>query len=184
VSFVSTLNEYCTLLDCSSKTLAERSGVSPSTLSRYRSGRRTPAYEGNSIYKLAHGIVLIAEEKGVEGIGSEQDVAEALMAGLSHSSTSFAHRLDALMRKLGISNVEMARSVSVDPSYLSRIRNGLRSPADAEGLARGCAAFIVSHRLDRTKLREALQVSTPTDEAHTHTNAEIEEIIVRWLLER
>ena len=63
VSFMSTLNEYCVLLDCSSKDLAERSGISPSTLSRYRSGRRTPAYEGVSVRKLASGIVSIARER-------------------------------------------------------------------------------------------------------------------------
>ena len=183
MSFVSTLNEYCTLLDCSSKDLAERSGISPSTLSRYRSGRRTPSYEGDSVRKLAHGIVAIARESGITEVGDEDKVAAELLAGLNHSSTTFSRRLDALMRTLRISNVEMARQVAVDPSYLSRIRNGRRSPADPQGLAQRCAEFIVSNRQDRELLRETLEV-IGTDERHVLSDAELEDLIARWLLEK
>ena len=184
VSFVSILNEYCLLLDCSSKDLAGRSGISPSTLSRYRSGRRTPAYDGESVRKLAHGIVSIARERGIDEIGTEEEVISELLADLNHSSTTFSLRLDALMRTLQISNVEMARQASVDPSYLSRIRNGRRSPADPQGLAKRCAEFIISHRQDRELMREALEVVGGVDEAHVRTDAELEELIVRWLLEK
>ena len=188
MSFVSTLIEYCLQLVCSSKDLAERSGISPSTLSRYRSGRRTPSYEGGGVRKLASGIVSIAQERDIPGIGSEEEVANELLAGLNHSSMSFSRRLDALMRTLQISNVEMARQVAVDPSYLSRIRNGRRSPADPQGLAQRCAEFIVSHRQDRELLRQALGVSGSADETHDEnhvlSNAELEELIVRWMLER
>ncbi len=183
MSFVSTLNEYCLLLCCSSKDLAERSGISPSTLSRYRSGRRTPSYDGESVRKLANGIVSIASERGIDQIGSEEEVMAELMADLNHSSTSFSRRLDALMRTLQISNVEMARQVAVDPSYLSRIRNGRRSPADPQGLAYRCAEYIVSHRQDRELLRDTLQV-VGDDENHVRSEAELEELIARWLLER
>ena len=184
MSFVSTLNEYCTLLGCSSKDLAERSGISPSTLSRYRSGRRTPSYDGEGVRRLARGIVSIAQKRGIEAVGSEESVAKELLNGLSHSSTSFSRRLDALMRALQISNVEMARQVAVDPSYLSRIRNGRRSPADPQGLAQRCAEFIVSHRHDRELLRDALGVVGTGDESHVRSEEEIVELIVRWLLER
>ena len=182
MSFVSTLNEYCLRLGCSSKSLAERSGISPSTLSRYRSGRRTPSYDGDSVRKLAHGIITIAEEQGIEGIGTEEDVANELMMGLNHSSTSFSRRLDALMRTLQISNVEMARQVAVDPSYLSRIRNGRRSPADPQGLAQRCAEVIVNQRQDRELLREALDVAE--DATPSMSDEEIVDLIVRWLLEK
>lgn len=183
MSFVSTLNEYCGLLSCSSKDLAERSGISPSTLSRYRSGRRTPSYEGESVPKLAHGIVSIATERGIEGIGSEEEVKAELLVGLNHSSTSFSRRLDALMRTLRISNVEMARHVAVDPSYLSRIRNGRRSPADPQGLAARCAEFIVSHREDCEQLRDALDVMGGSPD-HVRSEEGLKELIARWLLER
>lgn len=183
MSFVSTLNEYCTVLDCSSKDLAERSGVSPSTLSRYRSGRRTPSYDGESVRKLAHGIVSIALERGVTSVGTEEEVTQDLLNCLDHGSENFSRRLDALMRTLQISNVEMARQVAVDPSYLSRIRNGRRSPADPKGLAERCAAFIVSHRHDRELLRDTLKV-IGGDEQTEQSDANLEALIARWLLEK
>jgi transcriptional regulator with XRE-family HTH domain len=182
VSFVSTLNEYCNLLACSSKDLAERSGISPSTLSRYRSGRRTPSYDGESVRKLAAGIVSIARERGIDNIGSVDEVAYDLMSGLNHGSMSFSRRLDALMRTLQVSNVEMARQVAVDPSYLSRIRNGRRSPADPQGLAQRCAGYIVTHRQDRAQLRKALGLGEG-DETPVRSEEELVDLIARWLLE-
>ena len=92
MSFVSTLNEYCLILGCSSKDLAERSGISPSTLSRYRSGRRTPSYDGEGVHKLAYGIASIAQERGIAEIGTEEEVVVELMADLNHSSTTFSRR--------------------------------------------------------------------------------------------
>lgn len=183
MSFVSTLNEYCTLLECSSKDLAERSGISPSTLSRYRSGRRTPSCDGESVRKLATGIVSLARERGVDAIGSVETVTAELLEGLNHSSERFSRRLDALMRTFQVSNVEMARHVAVDPSYLSRIRNGRRSPADPQGLACRCAEFIVRHRQNRELLHDALGM-TDDDDARMRTDAEICELVARWLLER
>lgn len=184
MSFVSTLNEYCNLLDCSSKDLAERSGISPSTLSRYRSGRRTPANEGESVRKLAQGIVSIARERGVETVGTEDEVVQDLMLGLDHGSVSFSRRLDALMRTLQVSNVEMARYVAVDPSYLSRIRNGRRSPADPQGLAQRCAEFIVSHGQDRELLCNALGVVSEGVDGRVWSGTDLEDLIARWLLEK
>jgi hypothetical protein len=118
----------------------------------------------------------------VEEIGTEDEVIRELLSGINHSSTSFSRRLDALMRKLQISNVEMARHVAVDPSYLSRIRNGRRSPADPQGLAMRCAEFIVARRQDRDLLRDALQV--PADDGHARSDEEAKELIARWLLDR
>ncbi len=106
-----------------------------------------------------------------------------LLAGLAHSSTIFSRRLDALMRTLQISNVEMARQVAVDPSYLSRIRNGRRSPADPQGLAQRCAEFIVSNRQDRELLNNTLKV-IGGDENHVRSEAQLQDLIARWLLEK
>ncbi|MBR1830066.1 MAG: hypothetical protein IJ781_11290, partial [Atopobiaceae bacterium] len=100
-----------------------------------------------------------------------------------HSSTVFSHRLDALMRTLQISNVEMSHHAAVDPSYLSRIRNGRRSPADPQGLAQRCAEYIVSHREDRELLRETLEV-IGGDEGGVRSASELEDLIARWLLEK
>ena len=45
MNFAKKLNEYIELLDCTAKELAETSGLSAATLSRYRTGSRLPDSE-------------------------------------------------------------------------------------------------------------------------------------------
>ena len=51
------LNEYITQLGCSGRELAEASGLSPATVSRYRSGERRPESEAERA-KLVSGIAI------------------------------------------------------------------------------------------------------------------------------
>ena len=46
--FCEQLNEYITRLDCRGKELAEAAGLSAPSLSRYRTGERTPGRYGQS----------------------------------------------------------------------------------------------------------------------------------------
>ena len=58
------LNEYITQLGCSGRELAEASGLSPVTVSRYRSGERRPESEAERA-KLVSGIARLAESRGI-----------------------------------------------------------------------------------------------------------------------
>ena len=60
--FGETLNKYMELVNCSGKELSECSGISESTVSRYRSGERVPS-KGTELEKLCRGICRAAEEK-------------------------------------------------------------------------------------------------------------------------
>ena len=42
MKFGDLLNSYIESLGCTAKELADRSGISPAVISRYRSGKRTP----------------------------------------------------------------------------------------------------------------------------------------------
>ena len=57
--FKDQLNEYMVQLGCSGRELAEVSGLSPATVSRYRSGERKPESETERA-KLIGGIVQLA----------------------------------------------------------------------------------------------------------------------------
>ena len=46
------LNEYITRLGCSGRELAEASGLSPATISRYRGGERRPESEAERVSEL------------------------------------------------------------------------------------------------------------------------------------
>lgn len=132
MSFSSELNDCFKALGCSNRTLAERSGLSASAVSRYRSGSRTPS-DAKAVRDLAHGIASVARDDGVAGLCDERAVFRRLSDALAREDAdglAFCRRLDMLMDVLGISNADMARYANIDPSYLSRMRNGARIPQD------------------------------------------------------
>lgn len=60
--FSERLNEWMELADCTAKELSEACGLSAATLSRFRSGERTPDQEGLNL--LLQGLCSIAACKG------------------------------------------------------------------------------------------------------------------------
>ena len=48
----------------------------------------------------------------------------------------FGEKLDLLMRISQTTNSTLARSVSLDPSFVSRLRRGVRTPARNENYVR------------------------------------------------
>lgn len=74
--FKDQLNEYMVQLGCSGRELAEVSGLSPATVSRYRSGERKPESEAERA-KLIGGIVRLAAARGIPAL-SQETVSAAL----------------------------------------------------------------------------------------------------------
>lgn len=179
MTFSAELNAYCVALGCTSRELAEASGISASTLSRYRSGKRTPNASGEPVRRLAAGIARMAEERDLQDVGSEQDILLVLTSGLQRGTETFSRKLDSLMRVLGISNVEMSRHSNVDPSYLSRIRNGKRSPAEPRRLAESCAEVIVRHAQEKG-LTDTISLMTGEEVTTLENTAAA---TARWLLD-
>ena len=63
MEFKDVLNRYMERTGCSARDLAERSGLSTATISRYRSGDRVPEADSRQLESLAKGIAAIAAEK-------------------------------------------------------------------------------------------------------------------------
>ncbi|MBP3883481.1 MAG: hypothetical protein J6D54_00895 [Olsenella sp.] len=151
MGFARALNDCCGQLGCSNRELAECSGLSASSFSRYRSAGRTPEDE-RTVRAIAHGVATIARARGVTLLSDEQDVFEMLLSSLNEGSEarrSFCVRLDALMGSLSISNADMARHANVDPSYLSRIRGGQRTPSDVELYASSFASLAARRAVEQ-----------------------------------
>ena len=85
MTFSEKLNEYIILLDCTSKELADASGLSASVLSRYRSGSHSP--DAAQCGKLAAGIAALVAERGLEEI-TRESVETAFRDALTSSSSS------------------------------------------------------------------------------------------------
>lgn len=143
--FKDILIKYMEELDCSAKELAESSGLSAATISRYRSGERTPDMESNNLNHLVQGIVFLAQKKKLSFI-STSSVQTDFLCFFKHTPFNFSilqENLNTLFTVLSINISELAKFLNYDASYISRIKKGERQPANLELFADNTALFIV-----------------------------------------
>ena len=125
MTFDEQLNEYIALLGCTAKELSDASGLSPSVISRYRTGSRTPEADSGRLQSLIEGIVRPAAEKGIPELG-EASVAQALATTLSGPDFPYERlqeNLDALLTALSVNVSDLSRHLNYDTSYISLSRN-------------------------------------------------------------
>lgn len=191
MAFAPVLNEYCELLGCSNKELAERCGISMSALSRYRNGKRVPRAGADVVDQLAEGIAAIALERGVSSATSKSEVRSALREGLMNVKPlgpSFSERVDSLMKALGVKNADVAIPLHLDSSYISRIRRGERTPNDKVNFANVVAQMCVLRCMENGMLPEVLKLIGYEDDLLQDERLDIDsagiviEAIRRWLL--
>ena len=152
--FSERLNKILTLLDVTSGDFARFAGCDKSYISRMTSGARVPKNGGAGAWRIVDGIYSCADEKGkTAGICQlisckEQNSADAIKAQImawlygGEEVTDkkskppkdivpyrvFGEKLNAVMELAEISNIRLGNLVNIDTSYISRFRNGLRSP--------------------------------------------------------
>ena len=143
MKFQDKLNEYIRLVGCSGRELAQASGLSPATISRYRSGTRVPGAGAWQLNALAQGVALLARLRGVhmDAAGVERALTECLAP--PQDSENLRANLNELLATLPVSATELSRALSYAPSYLSRIRSGARRPSDPARFAQETARFVV-----------------------------------------
>ena len=147
MTFNEKLTEYMDILDCTAKMLSESSGLSAATLSRYRSGERIPDAGSENLSCLVKGIVQLAEKKGISGL-TIQTVTDDFAPYVKSKNTGMENlqkNLDTLFTVLSVNISGLARSLNYDASYISRIRNGQRQPANPQQLITGISHFVVRH---------------------------------------
>ena len=142
--FCDKLNEYMEKFECSGKELSKCSGISAATISRYRSGERTPKVNSEDMEKLCCGICEIAEKRGGEKI-SLKELAEEFAAAVSGEKfdyKAFQTKLNMLLTVLSVNAADMSKALKYDSSHISRIRNGQRRPSKPENFAHDAAEYI------------------------------------------
>lgn len=148
------LNKILTLLDVTSGDFARFAGCDKSYISRMTSGARVPKNGGAGAWRIVDGIYASADEKGkTAGIcelisckeqNSADGIKSQIMAWLYDGEEVtdkkskapkdkvpyrvFGEKLNAVMELAEISNIRLGNLVNIDTSYISRFRNGLRSP--------------------------------------------------------
>ncbi len=142
--FKETLNEYMDRLDCNAKELAAASGVSQSSISRYKNGERAPSRNSKTLEQLAKGFAAIAKEKG------DAAVFDKILADLQHAADSdgidtkaLVENLNTMMNLFSVSNSKLAQAINYDPSHLSRIRSGSRNVTKPDIFATQVSEYMV-----------------------------------------
>lgn len=173
--FSELLNDYIARLGCSGRELAEASGLSAATVSRYRSGERSPESESERA-KIAAGVARLAAERGIAL--TETAAAADIAACFPAEELDFEHfraNFGALLSAVGLSLSELARGTNYDASYLSRIRSGTRRPAEPERFIAAVAGF-VSRRCETGAERAAL-----AELIGAEPDAELRPALAAWL---
>ncbi|MBR2671793.1 MAG: helix-turn-helix transcriptional regulator [Oscillospiraceae bacterium] len=156
--FSDRLSELMRSLDLSAQELSIFSGFDKSNLSRFVNGIRTPKFSGRSVAKITDGIVRFCSENNKTELlrtiisSPESGGTEALRHSVAlwlfsdtpvDSETeyviadntpfpTFGRRLGAVMKLAGISNKHLGTLLDLDPSVVSRFKNGLRTPKSDE----------------------------------------------------
>lgn len=151
--FKDQLAKYIELLNCTARDLSEYSGLSASTISRYRSGERTPEADSENLSNLIDGIVRIAREKNIANI-TTSSVSDAFLPLLKNNTVDMEilrENLNLLLNVLSVSISELSRFLNYDASYISRIRNGQRQPSNPQEFVSGVAGFVVQRYHDHSQ---------------------------------
>ena len=144
MTFQEQLNSYIEQIGISQKELADESGLSNPTISRYCSGGRVPACNSPQIRQIAKALSTLASSGGL--VLREEDIAAALNetvdTGLMVDYPVFLQNLNLLLKSLDIRGTELARALNYDASHISKILNGTRKPGNLNTFITETASYI------------------------------------------
>ena len=81
MDFTEQLNNYINKIKCSSKELSNASGLSPTVISRYRNGNRTPSIRSKQLNSLVEGLQKLSLEKNISI--SKEEIYQTLSKSLN-----------------------------------------------------------------------------------------------------
>ena len=161
--------------------IARYAKLDTSLVSRIKSGSRKVSINSRTMVKIANGIYMFCDDKNmIRGFCSlfggritesrEESVNKFLMwlyegaenetyaykpQKTTRPSVNISSKLDKLMTLTDTSNIRLARTINVDSSYISRIRNGLRTPKSNIALMKNISAAITDKIITQNKAEEA-----------------------------
>ncbi|MBQ9679236.1 MAG: helix-turn-helix transcriptional regulator [Ruminococcus sp.] len=182
VTFSEQLNLYLEEYHLSASTLARYSGISVSAVARYKSGEREPAYDSEQILKIAKGLFLYAKEQGFAV--TEEELLTTLRVtvsdGLSVDYDTYIANLNILLKALDIRVTPLARSLSFDPSHVSKILSGQRRPGHIYDFTQKIASYISRHYADEQNIK-ALSSLMSIPVSDLNTPRAVSETVASWL---
>lgn len=145
MTFSEQLNNYISEFKCSSQELVVASGLSSAVISRYRNRERTPNIKSKHLENLVNGLYKISINKKTNI--SKEEIYNALICTLSDIDIDFeqlSQNLNKLITTLNISIADLARFIGYDSSFVSKIRNGTRTPAKPKDFIESVCNFVIN----------------------------------------
>lgn len=182
MKFCDVLNAYIEQLGCLAKDIEKHSGISASTLSRYRSGERIPDKNSENYKKLCKAIEEIASSKGIEYNDVAKKFSECFESADSPDCNVLRENFNMLITALDISIGKLCKNLSYDTSTIFRIRNGTRQPSDPTGFAKATAVYIAEITADNETALSALSglINIPVTEFDSRDK--ITSTVFSWLI--
>ena len=131
MKFSEELNNYINLLNCSAKDLSKISGLSPTLISRYLSGKRNPRNDSEYLERLVDGLYKIASEKNIKI--TKKSIKDTLVSSINPENinyNNFINNFNTLLIELKINISDFANNLGYDTSFISRMKNNERKPSD------------------------------------------------------
>lgn len=180
MKFSEKLNEYISIIDCTAKELSEESGISAATISRFRSGERVP--DKKSLQRLTDSLDTIASKKGradISGAELYEEFARCTDITLFDPEV-FRANFNKLMSVMSVSVAELARAINYDPSYISRVKNGQRTPSDPEKFSADIGRFAV-RRFDSVEKKDVIAKLIDAEIGDIQDEAAYYAAVLEWL---
>ena len=203
--FSDRLNTAMRIAGASAADIARYMDCDRSNVCRFMKGHRVPRRGGGAAQRLTGAIYAAADYSGntdaLRGlIGSGGSSAEDIRSGLiqwlyqdeaqtsepisssvnSMPYLSFGHRLNAVMKLTGTSNISLGKQLSIDPSYISRFRNGFRSPLSNRRIADGMAEALMDRIYEKGLVCELIAIMKGNGELPTDREL-LYPVFYRWL---
>lgn len=145
MKFSEELNKYMTLLSCSPKELSETSGLSPTLISRYLNNKRTPRVQSDYFKKITESLYKISLNKNIKI--NYDNLTKTLINSIDYSDIDFdvfVNNFNVFLYNFKISITEIANYTGYDSSFISRLKNKSRKPADLDNFIDTIGDFTVN----------------------------------------
>ncbi len=178
MAFAEILQKYMNMLSLNAGELASAASISASTVSRCLNRIVIP--NDRTIRKLAS--ALSEQFDSEDPAFSTESIYRALSEAASGIEINYEDcviNLKELLELLNVTNNELARNLSYDPSYISRIRSGSRKPANLPQFLSSVSDYIARRYFD-TAYDDSIRSLIGADAKAENAN-EFSMMIQTWL---
>lgn len=183
MTFNELLNTYMKQVACTGKELSERSGLSCSLISRYRSGEREPQTNSQSLLALADALAAIAMEKHLPQMSSDSILSafEQTLSSKNRRYELFLRRFQLLYDQMHLNMKGLAAFTNFDTSSLYRIKSGERKASNLPFFCDQLAKYLIhTYSSEEHKQRIAKLLSVEPDALSTPNS--YYQTVLQWLL--